>query len=90
MDCGGHKSPSQSRRRREPNLRKLPKASIPTGNHRHTLLHLLAATAGQVDRSIPMSTRGEEVALEKEAGHLLLHLFASPLAATAGRRRRSR
>jgi hypothetical protein len=74
-------SPSRCKRCREPNLRKLLKASTPTGRHRFALLHLAAK-----GKSNTKATKGEESALEKEASRPPLHLFSSPLAAIADRR----
>jgi sirohydrochlorin ferrochelatase len=78
-------SPSRCERHREPNLRKLLKASTNNGRHHFALLHLFAAMARHVDRSSTRATKGEEAALEKEASCPPLHLFVSPLAATVDR-----
>jgi hypothetical protein len=55
----------QRDRRREPNLQKLQRTSNKPSSHQLARYHLLAATAGQAERSLLRAARRAEAALEK-------------------------
>jgi hypothetical protein len=90
---GGSTSPSLVERLEEPNLRRLLEEVVATASLlKHTLNHLLAATAGQVGKGCRRRARAAEAALDEDlgAGCLPLHPPPLPLATEAGRKRRGR
>jgi hypothetical protein len=68
-------------------IQKLPKTSTRPSNRRPTLFHLLAATAGQEDKSSARATLKASFDKDKGAGRSPLHQAALPLATVAGRKR---
>jgi hypothetical protein len=66
---GGRTSPPQMKRRREPKLQGLPeRANASPRRPKRALGHLLAAKAGQVDRSYRRATGEAVTVLEEEVG----------------------
>jgi hypothetical protein len=93
MNHGGRMSPPRKMRRREPKLQRLPKkASARPHQPEEAPGHLLAAMAGQVDRSRHRAAGEVVAALEEEdrAACVQTCQISFPLATEAGWKRRRR
>jgi hypothetical protein len=90
MDSTDRTSSLLGRRLSKQKLQKLLKVLNRTRSRRPSLVYLLAATAGQVEKSRKKATRGTKVALEEKGyGRSSKHPLLISLATTTGRKKKS-